>query len=146
MKYRKLRIAWSAICGIMTVLLIVLWARSFWRSDSARYRGSAVTRMVVSENGVAYVGEWYPNQSPGWKFSSTPVTEPIVSIRQQLAVAYFDERPRDVCLAFPHWLLLLPFAILTVAPWLNWHFRVRTLLIITTAVAALLGLVAWASH
>jgi hypothetical protein len=92
-----------------------------------------------------YAGELYSSPSAGWKFGSMPVTEPP-DLRRHLAVAYFDERPTDVCVAFPHWLLLLPLVILTVAPWLNWHFRVRTLLIVTTLVAALLGLVAWASR
>ena len=33
MKYRKLRIAFSAACLIACVLLIVLWVRSYWRFD-----------------------------------------------------------------------------------------------------------------
>src|SRR6476660_9850969 len=34
MRFRKLRIAWSVICGIACVLLIVLWVRSYWWRDS----------------------------------------------------------------------------------------------------------------
>ena len=30
MRFRKLRIAWSVGCGILCVLLIVLWVRSYW--------------------------------------------------------------------------------------------------------------------
>jgi hypothetical protein len=33
MKYRKLRIAWSVAWGIVAVLLVVLWVRSYWRMD-----------------------------------------------------------------------------------------------------------------
>jgi hypothetical protein len=33
MKYRKLRIAWSVGCGIVCLLLIALWVRSYWWSD-----------------------------------------------------------------------------------------------------------------
>jgi hypothetical protein len=29
MKYRKLRIAWSVACGILLLLLISLWVRSY---------------------------------------------------------------------------------------------------------------------
>ena len=34
MRFRKLRIAFSATCLIACVLLIVLWVRSYWRSDN----------------------------------------------------------------------------------------------------------------
>jgi hypothetical protein len=33
MKYRKLRIAWSVAWGIVAVLLIALWVRSYWVAD-----------------------------------------------------------------------------------------------------------------
>src|SRR6185295_4017804 len=33
MRFRKLRIAWSATCLIACVLLIVLWVRSYWWED-----------------------------------------------------------------------------------------------------------------
>jgi hypothetical protein len=34
MRFRKLRIAWSVVCSIVCVLLIVLWVRSYWIEDS----------------------------------------------------------------------------------------------------------------
>jgi hypothetical protein len=34
MKYSKLRIAWAVVCGIVCVLLIALWVRSYWWWDS----------------------------------------------------------------------------------------------------------------
>jgi hypothetical protein len=37
MKFRKLRIAWSVACGILCLLLIVLWVRSYWSSDLYLY-------------------------------------------------------------------------------------------------------------
>src|SRR3954471_12860921 len=33
MKYRRLRIAWTAFWGLACVLLIVLWVRSYYRWD-----------------------------------------------------------------------------------------------------------------
>jgi hypothetical protein len=33
MKYRKLRIAWSVFWGIVAVLLVALWVRSYYRDD-----------------------------------------------------------------------------------------------------------------
>ena len=33
MRFRKLRIAWSVVCGVTCVLLIGLWVRSYWKMD-----------------------------------------------------------------------------------------------------------------
>ena len=33
MRFRKLRIAWSVVCGVACVLLIVLWVRSYSQTD-----------------------------------------------------------------------------------------------------------------
>jgi hypothetical protein len=48
----------------------------------------------------------------------------------------------------PHWFLALIFGTLAVAPWfrqLTWKFSLRTLLIVTTLIALMLGLLIWAS-
>ena len=33
MRYRKLRIAWSVAWGLLAVILIALWVRSYWWMD-----------------------------------------------------------------------------------------------------------------
>jgi hypothetical protein len=45
----------------------------------------------------------------------------------------------------PHWFVALLFAALAALPWIRPTFSLRTLLIATTLIAVLLGLVAWAS-
>src|SRR5213595_422032 len=42
MRFRKLRIAWSVICGLACVLTLVLWVLSYWYLDmlKAPWRGS----------------------------------------------------------------------------------------------------------
>jgi hypothetical protein len=47
----------------------------------------------------------------------------------------------------PYWLLTVIVASFTAAPWIRsrWTFSLRTLLIATTLIAVLLGLVAWVS-
>ena len=32
-RFRSLQIAFSAFCGLMCILLIVLWVRSYWSAD-----------------------------------------------------------------------------------------------------------------
>jgi hypothetical protein len=50
--------------------------------------------------------------------------------------------------AAPMWLLTLMPICLSMAPWLRWsrRFRLRTLLIATTLVAVVLGLIVWMSR
>lgn len=144
MTYRKLRIAWSVTWGIIALLLCVLWVRSYWQADNFRSQSAAKTRAVLSQSGWLYVGELYSAPGSNANYTNTPVNEPI-NLRRQFAVAYFDERPNFVCIAFPHWLLLLALTLVACAPWLRWRFRIRTLFIITSMAAALLGLISWAS-
>jgi hypothetical protein len=47
----------------------------------------------------------------------------------------------------PHWFLVVGFAVLSAVPWIehiHWRFTLRTLLIATTLVAIVLGLIVWA--
>src|SRR3954469_7954745 len=37
MKHRKLRIAWSVAWGVVTVLLVTLWAQSYWQFNSWQF-------------------------------------------------------------------------------------------------------------
>jgi hypothetical protein len=56
--------------------------------------------------------------------------------------------PSDTCFRVPYcWLFILLFGALSVIPWMPWpnRFSLRTLLIVTTLVAVLLGLVVWLS-
>jgi hypothetical protein len=64
------------------------------------------------------------------RFSSPFVLRPAKSINCDLSV--------------PYWLLVLAATSLTAAPWLRWHFSIRTLLIATTLVAVVLGLICYA--
>jgi hypothetical protein len=53
MRFRKVRIVWSAVCGIAFVLLIVLWVRSFlsWDVYSTGMSLGRVSRLVQSRVG-----------------------------------------------------------------------------------------------
>ena len=42
MRYRKLRIAWSVACGVLAILLCVLWVRSYFVCDYMVRRGGLV--------------------------------------------------------------------------------------------------------
>src|SRR5690242_15343552 len=51
MKYRKLRIAWSVVWGVVAALLIVLWVRSYLKVDYAFYEMPLKTYSMASYHG-----------------------------------------------------------------------------------------------
>ena len=51
---RGLRIAWSVWWGILFVLLIVLWVRSYWRMDIVAILSPRERLMAVSNYGQIY--------------------------------------------------------------------------------------------
>ncbi len=125
---RYLRIAFSATCGIACVLLIVLWVRSYWWMDSTGYLTSVQGKLFVQEyliinspTGSAFRGPCGITSLPtGWGFV-----------------------PIDGGVTLPIWSLVVPMAILAAVPWIRWRFSLRTLLIATTLVAVVLGLIVW---
>jgi hypothetical protein len=125
MKFRKLRIAWSAAWGAMAVLLIVMWVQSYWLKDQLYYTASYGNK-VLSTNGEIQVmclipSDFHFNQfttarPTAWNLRYSYITTLIVSIG--------------------------------VIPWLPWskRFSLRTLLIATTLIAMVLGIIVWTTR
>src|SRR5918995_3829478 len=61
MKYGKLRIAWSVGWGLLCLLLIVLWVRSYWWNDFASHRLAARDFLVQIRRGE--LGIWCDSTS-----------------------------------------------------------------------------------
>ncbi len=51
MRFRKLRIAWSVVCGIACVLLVVFWVRSYFKVDYVFYDTAQKTYSMASYHG-----------------------------------------------------------------------------------------------
>ena len=64
-RYRKLRIAWSVMCGVACVLLCVLWLRSYYRWDQLSGEAFDNTWILVrSLHGEIAVCGGYDARSP----------------------------------------------------------------------------------
>jgi hypothetical protein len=145
MRYRKLRIAWSVVWGILAVLLVVLWVRSYSHTEGlfvplknaeglrlASVRGRmgyesdhAVTKWeCVAESVKLAKFDWdrWDRNTPHWIFR------------------------KDHAVVVPHWFPLAIVATLAAAPWLPSRFSLRALLIATTLVAVVLGLIVYAAR
>jgi hypothetical protein len=154
MRFRKLRIAWLVMWGVATVLLIVLWMRSYRHEDyfywhiapsrtlligSTRGRlGGDMAHFEVARSRFRFLEKWEVDMvlELGW----TEVA-PLLDSNSYSPILAANSRT----LVISHWLLALIMGMLASAPWLRCRFSLRTLLIVTTLVAVLLGLIVWLS-
>ena len=137
---RGLRIAFSAACLIACVLLIALWVRSYWWVDATNFSPDA----IVSVKGNICVDEMILMLRDPSNPSLTPISH-----FWGYSFATGGSIEGEAGLTIPYWILVLAIAALGLiagAPWINWHFSLRTLLIATTLVAVVLGLLVWAAR
>jgi hypothetical protein len=145
MRFRKLRIAWTVFCGIACVLLIVLSVRSYWRYDAvARIDGALVEIRLFSNRGAVGVirMDWSDANtnfvSHGWQFESSPTYD--------LSAFYWNWTDSgDGMIRLPIWCLTPPIVVISTLSWTPKlsRFSLRTLLVATTLIAVVLGLIVW---
>ena len=143
-RYRKLRIAWSMAWGLLAVLLILLWARSYQVEDELRYRLGSSGRWLVAETypGGLSLMEW--RLPPQWAFL-TPKDSTFFDALQPITwwgIATF-QRPNMSQLYMPYWTAIAAAAVIASVWWLPLRFSLLTLLFATTLVAVVLGLIVW---
>jgi hypothetical protein len=147
MRFRKLRIAFSATCLIACVLLIVLWVRSYSYYDCMDSH-LASSRVLAIASDVGGVGVF-------WNF----VDFDLENGNGDFELAVRDFAPSLSALGFslnwegglygarvPYWFLIVAIAVAPVVINRRWRFTLRILLIATTLVALVLGLIVWASR
>src|SRR3954454_25406500 len=158
MRFRKLRIAWSATCLVACGLLIVLWVRSYWRYDwsggiivaptNGKLYGTSGC-LFESANGVVavvYVGNVWQSLSYLSSLGSSSAEPNLRVIKDDDAEsAYWGFRgkvsPNGVFRgSAPIWFFVVASDTFAALPWFRWRFALRTLLIATTLVAVALGL------
>ena len=162
LKYRKLRIAWSVAWSIVAVLLIALWVRSYSKWD--QLSGEAIDNTWIlarSLHGEIALCGGYDAVSPlvplDWStHSNLQVRDQFVTADNgSIGTSLEGRGTLGFCLIagnsslnvfFPHW--FPPVLVLAIAaiPWLRWRFSLRTLLIATTLVALVLGIIVWLSR
>jgi hypothetical protein len=142
---RYLRIAFSATCGIACVLLIALWVRSYWWLDNVNFSMTG-TNAMQSFEGVLSVHYRPTFTEPG--VTSLAYAEFASAMKPPLSDKmpkwYYGSGGSGTAIRCPHWFVTLLPCVLAVVPWIPKRFTLRTLLIATTLVAAVLGLIVYA--
>jgi hypothetical protein len=138
---RTLRIVVTVLGLAACVLLVVLWKRSIWLHEAV-YAAISPTHAVVASSGFSKVHLY---AIPTSRLSGLPQYGNVqtclfcCSSRLRTAVLYNDA-PRGLQIAMPHWFALIVAATTATAPWLSWRFSLRTMLIGMTLLAVLLGI------
>jgi hypothetical protein len=157
---RSLRNAWTAVFGILSVLLIARWERSFRAQDILRRCNGATLLIIESYRGEIGVGRWAFRKPIPWQwFAETMVTFDESSkrlwppMKDVAPLSYIGIRWQTIwplhLFAIKYWsavVLSAAFIILPWLSWLRWRFSLRTLLIATTLIAVGLGLAVWATR
>jgi hypothetical protein len=144
---RGLRIAWSVAWGILCVLLILLWVRSYKIRDSVWLPGSSYGLQINSLTGH-FATFIVSRASPTSQFVPAKVAHDRIAGRwadlfdKNVLGFYFGRAGRELRVDMPHWFCVLALAIIGIAPWKfeGGRFSLRTLLIATTLIAVVLGL------
>ncbi len=152
---RYLRIAFSATCLIACVLLIVLWVRSYRLIEQIEVvignEGAQDTNGIslISVCGRSTLDVTYvtTEDEPGIEYYSYP-PDPDVEYLGIGRVLFMRKPQPGWLVSVPYWLSMSFIATLAALPWMpwSWRFSLRTLLIATTLVAAVLGTIVWFSR
>jgi hypothetical protein len=164
MRFRKLRIAWSVAWGSASVLLIMLWVRSYWRYDMLAFPSQSIGLGSI-QGELVYSSTNFPSnswpkfirvgpQSQQWTVHSESITGntgfPLMKdgqpVTRTIGFGWFSS-VHWLYVFVPHWFLVLVTTAAAFTPWIlrKNRFSLRTLLIATTLVAVVLGLAIWAA-
>jgi hypothetical protein len=160
MRFRKLRIAWSVGWGFLCVLIILLCVRSYWVWDSvlipmSQRRPLAIGRSPELRSSYGQL-IFYGPFSHVFAYPLVLIPQqPLDPLKYPRAPAFLGFNFRQFggagqwALSIPHWFAVMVLATLAAAPWirkLKWRFSLRTLLIATTLLAMVLGLIVYAAR
>jgi hypothetical protein len=150
MKFRKLRITFSALCAIVALLLIVFWMQSY---SGYVYLAKRLTKSVVSvqtDRGElsiwsADLGLWHsssPDATWAFDYRRGPVNNTTRSVTdgepalELLGFRYQSIPPIGSVLFVPFWALLLPVievGVLALIKWrLSWRIAASTFAVLLT--------------
>jgi hypothetical protein len=140
MRFRKLKIAWSVVCCIASVLLIALWVRSYSQTDYLN-RQSPPSFLIQSHRGQLTYMSGLPERIRLRLLSGQMHFDPA-SASPPPVCGFGVSRPVSSMSLFflPHWSVVLLTSALGGISWLRWRFTLRTLLVAMALVAILLGL------
>jgi hypothetical protein len=151
-RFRKLRIAWSVLWGVVAVLLCVLWVRSYSRNDLISRIDAGLLTTIGSHRGYVYFSElpisWSAGINPAhpWRANSLAAGQ-FEQEYSWIFYWYAGKKPlpfKVTEIHAPHWYFVSPVVVLAAISWIPRRFSLRTLIVAMTVVAVALGVIVWA--
>jgi hypothetical protein len=145
MPRRLLNIA-SVVCRVACVMLMGMWARSYWLCDTVDGYSTSAQFTVGSTRGVAFCGNLvgFPVRLD---LASLKSSYPVIYSPAFLGFRYRYDSPR-IFIALPYWFLVLVAGSLSAFLW--WRpalrFSLPVLLLVTTIIAAVLAIIVELNH
>lgn len=122
MNYRKLRIAWSVVWGLVALLLLALWIRSYLRFDNLQWK-VPVEISVLSTRGNFYFNEVFEFDAPLAALGIRPTERNVSGFVFRFASAFDRDvvNPHRVGRGFsvPYFVVLFALTILVALPWIR---------------------------
>jgi hypothetical protein len=150
LRFRKRRVAWSVAWGVLALLLIVFWVRSYWITDLvSRINSRRIATTIGSQYGVVYFAHF--DAEIGYRHSTNPSNPRPWAIRSlrgydsNNGLFVWERDETSLYAALPHWFIAAIVVGVGSVLWLPWRFSLRTLLVATTLVAVGLGLLIYAA-
>lgn len=134
-----LRIGWTLLCATIAVVLVIMWVRSYLHLDSIQPWGHEV---LITGGSVLIDETWVASSEPPSISTSSEADGPdgfhVTTMTTQIL------EPAGTGIRIPLWLPTILLVFGSAVPWLPLkRFSLRTLLIATTLVALIMGLVVY---
>jgi len=151
-KWFWLRVAVSTFFGLLTVALCVLWVRSYTRSDSVWLITPTRPNSITAKRGRVVLSRHSPFRNKGgatWWHQVEMIDDGIFESEWDGFHGFaFSNSSSETLLQFPFWFAVVQTTFLMSLPWLSLlplssRFSLRTMLIATTLVAVVLGVMTW---
>jgi hypothetical protein len=142
LRFRRTRIAVSVFSVVLTVALVVLWVRSYWRFDEIVWTSETRTFAISSSQGKLSTETINDRVllPLGWSRVSFRDSDSDDEPKTLLGFGWHKENG-SITAVLPLWFLALLSAAIAWLP--GRRFSLRNMLITTTLVAVLLGLDVW---
>jgi hypothetical protein len=142
---RGVRIGTSAFFGMLTLVMVLLWVRSYTYSDQVwlTLLPSEHINLIAAD---ARMCVWFEHQPTIYWFEwrSHRIMAHISALSNNRIPAFdLNFWPTFARLYIAHWVLAVAAACLAVAPWLRLRYSLRAILLAMTAIAVLVGMIAW---
>ena len=146
---RYLRIAFTAICLIATVLLIGLWVRSYRYDRAIGLHGERAQHLNSQQNlitawsklGAIHFRVARPTNL-GTEWNSH------FAVPQTLGFGLLRDRSSSA-VRIPYWFTMAVLGAVAIFPWtplFSWRFSVRTMFVATTVIAVALGAIVYSTR